>query len=76
MSRPSERPEAMVYKKITLIGSSTESFEAAVDNAIESADQTLDQIHWVDVVSQGVEVASVEQPEYQAEVELAFQLDQ
>ncbi|MFB6125969.1 MAG: dodecin [Halolamina sp.] len=64
----------MVYKKITLIGRSTESFDAAVDDAVDRATDTLDNVHWVEVVEQGVEIASVEDREYQAEVEVAFEL--
>jgi flavin-binding protein dodecin len=65
----------MVYKKITLIGRSEESFEAAVDDAIERAESTLDNVSWVEVQGQGVELASVEDREYQAEVEVAFELE-
>lgn len=65
----------MVYKKITLIGRSDESFEAAVDDAIDRAEDTLDNVSWVDVKEQGVELASVEDREYQAEVEVAFDLE-
>jgi len=66
----------MVYKKITLIGSSPDGFDAAVDDAIARAEDTLENVHWVEVKEQGVELASVEDREYQAEVEVAFQLDQ
>jgi len=66
----------MVYKKITLIGSSTEGFEQAVDDAIARAEDTLDNVHWVEVESRGVELANVEDREYQATVEVAFKLDQ
>lgn len=66
----------MVYKKITLIGSSPDGFDAAVDDAIARAEDTLDNVHWVEVKEQGVELASVEDREYQAEVEVAFQIDQ
>jgi flavin-binding protein dodecin len=65
----------MVFKKITLIGTSTESFEDAIENAIDRAEATLDNVYWVDVVEQGVEIASVEDREYQAEVEVAFELE-
>ncbi|WP_435063938.1 dodecin [Halobaculum sp. EA56] len=64
----------MVFKKITLIGRSTESFDAATDDAIDRAEETLDEVHWVEVTEFGVEVASVEEREYQAEVEVAFEL--
>jgi hypothetical protein len=65
----------MVYKKITLIGRSTESFDDAVDDAVDRAEETLDNVHWVEVTEFGVEVASVEGREYQAEVEVAFELE-
>ncbi|GAA0257377.1 MULTISPECIES: dodecin [Halobaculum] len=66
----------MVFKKITLIGRSTESFDAATDDAIDRAEETLDEVHWVEVEEFGVEVASVEGREYQAEVEVAFELQE
>ena len=64
----------MTFKKITLIGTSPESFDAAADNAIDRAEETLDRVHWVEVEELGVEVASVEDREYQAEVTVAFEL--
>ncbi|SDJ25778.1 hypothetical protein SAMN05216226_101358 [Halovenus aranensis] len=66
----------MVFKKIDLIGTSEESFEDAVDDAIERAETTLENVHWVEVNELGVEVGSVENREYQAEVEIAFELDE
>ncbi|PSQ40791.1 dodecin [Halobacteriales archaeon SW_5_68_122] len=65
----------MVYKKITLIGTSEESFDAAVDDAVDRADATLDNVYWVEVEEMGVELASVEGREYQAEIEVAFELE-
>jgi flavin-binding protein dodecin len=65
----------MVFKKITLIGTSGESFDAAVDDAIDRADDTLDNVCWVEVDEMGVELDSVDDREYQAEVEVAFELE-
>jgi len=65
----------MVFKKITLIGTSPESFDAAADDAIDRANDTLENVHWIEVEELGVEVASVENREYQAEVEVAFELE-
>jgi flavin-binding protein dodecin len=65
----------MVFKKITLIGTSTESFEDAVDDAVDRAEATLDNVQWVEVDEMGVEVASADDREYQAEVEVAFKLE-
>jgi len=64
----------MVFKKITLIGTSTESFDEAVDDAIDRATETLENVYWVEVEEMGVELANVEKPEYQAEVVVAFEL--
>ena len=66
---------AMVFKKITLIGTSPESFDDAADDAIERAERTLDNLMWVEVDELGVEIASVEDKEYQAEVEVAFEVE-
>ncbi|MXV64421.1 dodecin domain-containing protein [Natronorubrum sp. JWXQ-INN-674] len=65
----------MVFKKITLIGTSPESFDAAADDAIDRAEETLQNVHWIEVDELGVEVASADDREYQAEVTVAFQLE-
>jgi flavin-binding protein dodecin len=65
----------MVYKKIRLIGTSEESFDAAAEDAIDRAEDTLQNVKWAEVVEQGVEIASVENRQYQVEVEVAFELE-
>jgi hypothetical protein len=65
----------MVYKKIVLIGRSTDTFEAAVEDAIDRAEQTLENLMWVSVENQAVELDGPER-EYQAEVEVAFELQE
>ncbi|TYL37154.1 dodecin [Natronococcus pandeyae] len=65
----------MVFKKITLIGTSTESFDAAADDAIDRAEDTLQNVYWVEVDELGVEIASVDDRQYQAEVTVAFELE-
>ena len=65
----------MVYKKIRLIGTSTESFDDATDDAVDRAEDTLQNVKWVEVDELGVEVASVDTREYQAEVMVAFELE-
>jgi len=65
----------MVFKKVTLIGTSTERFEDAVEDAIDRAEKTLDNVYWVEIEEMGVEIASVEGREYQVEVEVAFELE-
>ncbi|WP_090385334.1 dodecin [Natronobacterium texcoconense] len=66
----------MVFKKITLIGTSSESFDAAADDAIDRAEDTLQNVHWVEVDELGVEVATADDRQYQAEVTVAFELEE
>jgi flavin-binding protein dodecin len=65
----------MVYKKIIMIGTSDEGFEAAVDDAVDRAEDTLNNVKWATTENLGVEIAEVDGREYQAEVEIAFELD-
>lgn len=65
----------MVFKKITLVGTSSESFDAAADDAIDRAQETLQNVHWIEVDNLGVELATAADREYQAEVTVAFELE-
>ena len=65
----------MVFKKITLVGTSPESFDAAADDAIDRAQETLQNVHWIEVDNLGVELATAADREYQAEVTVAFELE-
>lgn len=65
----------MIFKKITLIGTSGQSFDAAVDAAIDRAEETIENVKWIEVDSLGVELASVPDREYQAEVVVAFEVE-
>ncbi|SFH57945.1 hypothetical protein SAMN04488066_11016 [Halorubrum aquaticum] len=65
----------MVFKKITLIGTSEESFDAAADEAIDRAEDTLENVYWAEVTEFGVEIKNAPEREYQAEVEVAFELE-
>ncbi|MFB6128911.1 MAG: dodecin [Halorhabdus sp.] len=64
----------MVFKKVTLVGTSTDGFDAAVDDAIDRANETLEGVQWLEVDELGVELATVDDREYQAEVTVAFEL--
>ncbi|MFC7007894.1 dodecin [Halalkalicoccus salilacus] len=66
----------MVFKKVTLIGTSTESFDDAADAAIERAQNTLENVYWAEVENFGVELKDVDQPEYQATLEVAFEVEE
>ena len=65
----------MVFKKVTLIGTSEESFDDAADDAIDRAEDTLENVYWAEVEEFGVELESAADRQYQAEVEVAFELE-
>lgn len=65
----------MVFKKITLIGRSDESFEDAVEDAVERAEETLDDLMWVSVENQSVQLGRATH-EYQTEVDIAFEISE
>lgn len=65
----------MVYKKVNLTGTSTESWEDAAMQAVERAETTLENVKWVEVQNKGIEIASVDEPEFQTEVEIAFEVE-
>jgi len=65
----------MVFKKVTLIGTSEESFDDATDDAIDRAEDTLENVYWVEVEELGVELKGAADREYQTEVEVAFELE-
>ena len=66
----------MVFKKIQLTGTSSDSFETAADNAVDRAEETLDHVKWAEIKEMGVEIASAEEREYQVELEVAFELEE
>jgi flavin-binding protein dodecin len=63
------------YKIIELVGISEESFSDAVDDAIERADQTLNDLSWFEVIEQRGSIGEGNVREYQVKVKVAFELD-
>jgi flavin-binding protein dodecin len=66
----------MVFKKITLIGRSNESFEHATTDAIDRAEETIEHLKWATVTDQSVELATASGREFQVEIEVAFELQE
>lgn len=64
------------YKSIELVGTSGESFEDAVDSAVERAAETLHGLRWFEVLEQRGHVADGRVSEYQVKVEVWFHLDE
>lgn len=63
----------MAFEKATIIGTSTESFTAAADDAIDRARDKFDRVVWAEVELRGVELATVDDPEYQVEAVIAHE---
>ena len=73
--QPRRQYPSMVFKKIHLTGTSTESFDAAADDALDRAEKTLENVMWAEVTEMGMEVATAEDREYQVEMQVAFKLE-
>lgn len=64
-----------VYKKIDLVGSSTDSIEAAVNNAIERAAKTVKNLNWFEVTQVRGHIEGGKIAHYQVEIKVGFRLD-
>lgn len=67
--------DSNVYKKIDLVGSSTESVEGAVNNAIERAAKTVNNLNWFEVTQIRGHVEEGKVAHYQVELKVGFRLD-
>jgi len=63
-----------VYKQIELVGTSTTGFEAAVENAIRRAGETLANLRWFQVRELRGALSEEGVLEYQAIVIIAFEV--
>ncbi len=63
-----------VYKMIELVGTSKESYEKAIENAIAKASQTVKAISWFEVVQQRGAVKDGKVDEYQVILKIGFKL--
>ena len=67
--------EGRVYKKIEVIGISTESVEGAIQAAVSRAHDTLERISWFEVQEVRGHIDSEGRvAEYQVVLKIAFQL--
>ncbi len=63
------------YKLIELVGTSKESFEDAVNNAVKEAAKTVKKLAWLEVVEQRGHIADGKVSEYQVKVKLSFKIE-
>ena len=64
-----------VYKKIQLVGTSTESFSEAAANAVAKATETLRNMSWFEVVEQRGSIAEGKIQQFQVTVNIGFRVE-
>jgi len=64
-----------VFKKISVTGCSSVSFEKAVENAVEKASQSLRGLAWFEVKEFRGGLGSDGEIEWQATIDVAFKID-
>lgn len=66
--------ENHIYKKIEITGTSDESMEAAIENAIARASQTVDEMRWFEVLETRGTIEEDEVMQWQVTVKIGFTL--
>ena len=64
-----------VYKQIELTGSSPQSIQHAIENAIERASKTLRNLHWFEVTETRGHIENGKVASWQVSIDLGFTLD-
>ncbi len=65
-----------VYKKIELVGSSPESIEKAVQNALARAGKTVRNMRWFEVTETRGHIAENKIDHWQVTIEVGFTLEE
>jgi flavin-binding protein dodecin len=64
-----------VYRVIELVGSSTETIEDAIDNAIERASKTVRHLDWFEVAETRGAIVNNEVAYYQVRLKIGFRIE-
>jgi dodecin len=64
-----------VYKKLELVGSSQESIEAAVQNALSRAGKTIRNMRWFEVIETRGYIENNKIDHWQVTIKVGFTLD-
>jgi dodecin len=65
-----------IYKKIELVGSSPDGFEAAVKNALARADKTLRNMRWFEVAETRGYIDNGNVAHWQVTLKIGFTLEE
>jgi dodecin len=64
-----------VYKIVELVGSSPESLESAIDNALKKASETIRHMRWFEVIETRGHIEDGRVAHYQVKLKVGFTLD-
>lgn len=64
-----------VYKKVELVGSSADSIEAAIDNAIQTAGKSLKNLEWFEVTETRGHIENGQVAHYQVVLKVGFRIE-
>jgi len=64
-----------VYKKIEIVGSSSESVSAAIEQAVAKANRTLHNLDWFEVTEMRGRIQDGKIADYQVTLKVGFRLD-
>jgi flavin-binding protein dodecin len=64
-----------VYKSVEITGTSPDSVQAAIDNAIAKASETLRHLNWFEVVGVRGQIEDGRIAHYQVTMKLGFRLE-
>lgn len=65
-----------IYKKIELVGSSPNSIEEAVQNAVQRAAETIRNMRWFEVTETRGQIENNQIAHWQVTVKIGFTLDE
>ena len=63
------------YKKIEIVGTSSESFTAAANNAVKKASASVHNLSWFEVVEERGSIKDGEINQYQVTLRIGFRVD-
>lgn len=64
-----------IYKLIDVVGTSPDSFAAAVKNAVAEAGKTVHHMNWFEVIEERGAIKDDKVAEFQVTVRIGFKLD-
>ncbi len=63
------------YKMVTVVGTSTESYDAAIANALSDATATVRNLSWFEVQEQRGRIVDGKVAEYQIKLQIGFRVE-